>query len=141
MAECAVHYCKKAGVHYLAFSGTNLLVDIAYASNMRSEKWNEFPVVRRADDIPSLYLLMEKQVLDFIGIHVGLPEDCLVAIKQPDVISKLYGRRRITANFIVALAQVFKNDHKRSEYPQVVVDCVNATYEGVTGLYKRINYL
>jgi hypothetical protein len=103
------------------------------------EKWNDFSIVRKADDIPSLYLLKEEQVLEFIALHIGLPEDCLTAIKNPDVISKLYGRKRITANFIVALEYAFKRAPKRSEYPQVVIDCVNSTYEGmVNGLYERI---
>jgi hypothetical protein len=123
----------------LAFSGTNFPAKLVDPSIIALGKYKQIHTIRRSEAFPSLYLTTEKEVLDFISLHIKLPANCEEAIKQPGVIQKLYGRRCIAANFIQSFAEELIKNRDINEYPRLLKECVEKEYNlMVQGLCKRI---
>jgi hypothetical protein len=131
--------CARSSIDYLAFTGTNFSVKLVDPSIYALGKHKQIHTIRRSEAFPSLYLTTEKEVLDFIALHIKLPEDCEEAIKQPGVIQKLYGRRCIAANFIQSFVGELTKNRDVVEYPRLLKECVEKEYNlMVQGLCKRI---
>jgi hypothetical protein len=129
----------------MAFAGTKITITIMDSIFLQIGKSDEVAVLRLPHDFASAYLNTPEQVLNFVDTHIDRRPFNLEG--KPELLAKLIGRRRLSANFIREIYRIMAHQEEEAniDYDLVATMACNKAYSNIVAdltksLYEQWEY-
>jgi hypothetical protein len=121
----------------MAFAGTKITITIMDTISTLISKSDEVSTLRLPENFASAYLNTTDDVLNFIGTHI---DHSLFRLEdKTELLEKLIGRRRLSANFILELWRLMTEQQDEEDYNLLAITAGDNTYNAIVrDLAKRL---